>query len=133
MRAIQIVRGTLLILAAAALAACATLRGGQEMPRAELEIRVTNDLRSPGPVSVSLLDHEGNRETLGEVEAGATRSFDATTDLEEEGRYRLMAEPERGEAILSPEVMVREGSIIRWNLRDNTVQVFEARDKPGGR
>lgn len=122
----------LLGVALATLSACATLGIGGGGGSADLEIRVTNDLGGFERVSVSLLDSEGNRQTLGDVDAGEMRSFDATGDLESDLRYRLMAEPRRGETILSPEIVVRERSIVTWSLRDNQVRVFEARDEPGG-
>lgn len=116
-----------------ALSACGTLGiGGGGSRGAQLEIRVNNDLPGFERVSVSLLDSDGNRQTLGNVDAGETRSFDATGDLESDLRYRLMAERGRGETILSPEIVVRERSIVTWNLRDNQLRVFEARDEPGG-
>lgn len=117
-----------------ALSSCGTLGmgGGSSRGGAQLEIRVNNDLPGFDRVSVSLMDSDGNRQTLGNVDAGETRSFDATGDLESDLRYRLMAEPDRGETILSPEIVVRERSIVTWNLRDNRVRVFEARDEPGG-
>lgn len=130
-------RGALPILAGAALAAlsaCATLGGGSAGNGldAELEIRVNNDLGGFDAVTVSLIDTQGNRQTLGDVDPGETRTFDATGDLASGDRYRLMAEPGRGETILSPEVVVRERSIVAWTLRSNRVRVFEARDEPGG-
>lgn len=130
-------RGALPILAGAALAAlsaCATLGGGGagDGLEAQLEIRVNNDLGGVDAVTVSLLDDQGNRQTLGNVDAGETRTFDATGDLASGDRYRLMAEPRRGETIVSPEIVVRERSIVAWTLRSNRVRVFEARNEPGG-
>lgn len=130
-------RGALPILAGAAfaaLSACSMLGGGGggNGLEAQLQIRVNNDLGGFDPVTVSLIDDQGDRQTLGDVDSGETRTFDATEDLASGARYRLMAEPGRGETILSAEIVVRERSIIDWSLRSNRVRVFEARDEPGG-
>lgn len=129
-------RGALCILAGMALTsltACGTLGigGGSEDRGAQLEVRVTNNLASFERVSVSLQNIEGQRHSLGDVDAGDTKSFEATADPGEDVRYRLMAEPNRGgETILSREIVIRQSSIVSWNLRDNQVEVHEARDRP---
>lgn len=127
--AVVLLTGTAL----AAFSACATLGGSPGAdPATEMEIRVNNNLGEFERVSVSLMDDAGNRQRLGEVDAQETRSFDATGDFDIGARYRLMAEPDRGQTILSPEIVIREGSIVAWDLRANRVQVFEAREDPGG-
>lgn len=126
-----LVAGTFIVLSAA----CSTigLGGGSSSDRgAQLEVRVNNDHAGAERVTVSMLDGEGNRKALGEVRGGERRSFDTTGDPGSNARHRLMAESSRDETILSPEIVVRESSIITWNLRDNRVEVYEAREKTGG-
>lgn len=129
-------RGALVLAVAGAftvLSACSTVGiGGSNDDRgAQLEVRVNNDHSGAERVTVSLMDGEGNRRTLGEVEAGERRSFETTGAPESNVRHRLMADSQRGETILSPEIVVKEQSIITWDLRDNRVEVFEAREKAG--
>jgi hypothetical protein len=112
-----------------ALSACSTLGGGgSDTDRgARMEVRVNNDHGGAERVTVSLMNADGNRRTLGEVNAGERRSFETTGDPESNVRHRLMAESRRGETILSPEIVVQENSIVTWHLRDNRLEVFVAR------
>lgn len=113
-----------------ALSACSTLGvGGSSDDRvAQMEVRVNNDHGGAERVTISLMDGEGNRRALGEVNAGERRSFDTTGDPQSNVRHRLMAESRRGETTLSPEIVVQENSIVTWHLQDNRVEVFEARN-----
>lgn len=129
-------RATLALLTGLALtgfAACSAIGvgGGGNEGGVPLEVRVNNDLRASQQVSVSLHNTTGDQRTLGRVSAGETRSFEITADQGSDIRYRLMAEPVRGETILSRDVRVRENSILSWSLQDNEIEVFEARDQDG--
>jgi hypothetical protein len=128
-------RAALVLLAAGAftaLPACSTLGigGGSdgEDRGARMEVRVNNDHSGAERVAVSLMNGEGDRRALGEVDAGERRSFDTTGDPKANVRHRLMAESWRGETILSPEIVVQENSIVTWHIRDNRVEVFVARE-----
>lgn len=130
-------RGALVLLVAGAftaLSACSTigLGGGDSSDRgAQMEVRVNNDHSGAERLSVSLMNAEGDRRSLGEVDAGERRSFETTGDPQSNVRHRLMAESRRGETILSPEIVVQEQSIVTWHIRDNRVEVFEAQEKSG--
>ncbi|MFW6192515.1 MAG: hypothetical protein ACOC83_03425 [Gemmatimonadota bacterium] len=116
------------------LSACSSLGmgGGSSSDRgAQMEVRVNNDHSGAERVTVSLMNAEGNRRSLGEVSAGERRSFDTSGDAEKNVRHRLMAESRRGETVLSPEIVVQEQSIVTWHIRDNQVEVYEAREKSG--
>lgn len=65
------------------------------------------------------------------MNSGDRRSFETTGDPQSNVRHRLMAESRRGETILSPEIVVQEQSIVTWHIRDNRVEVFEARERAG--
>lgn len=127
-------RAALVLLVAGAfttLSACSTLGigGGSGDDRgARMEVRVNNDHGGSERVTVSLMNGDGDRRALGEVNAGERRSFDTTGDPQSNVRHRLMAESWRGETILSPEIVVQENSIVTWHIRDNRVEVFEARE-----
>ena len=129
-------RGALVLLVAgtfSVLTACSTLGfGGGSDRGAQMEVRVNNDHSGAEQVSVSLMNAEGDRRSLGEVNAGDRRSFDTTGDPQSNVRHRLMAESRRGETILSPEIVIQEQSIVTWHIRDNRVEVFESREKAGG-
>lgn len=117
-----------------ALSACSTLGlgGGSDTDRgAQMEVRVNNDHGGAERVTISLMNGDGNRRALGEVDGGEQRSFATTGDPEANVRHRLMAESRRGETILSPEIVVQENSIVTWHLRDNRVEVFVARETAG--
>lgn len=130
-------RGALVLLVAGAftvLSACSTLGmgGGSNSDRgAQMEVRVNNDHSGAERLTVSLMNAEGERRSLGEVSSGENRSFETSGDPQESVRHRLMAESRRGETILSPEIVVQEQSIVTWHIRDNRVEVHEAREKAG--
>jgi hypothetical protein len=130
-------RGALVLLVAGAftaLSACSTLGmgGGSSSDRgAQMEVRVNNDHSGAERITVSLMNAEGNRRSLGEVDAGERRSFETTGDPQSDVRHRLMAESRRGETILSPEIVIQEQSIVTWHIRDNRVEVYEARENTG--
>lgn len=65
------------------------------------------------------------------MDAGERRSFETTGDPQSSAHHRLMADSRRGETILSPEIVVKEHSIVTWDLRDNQVEVYEAREGGG--
>lgn len=96
---------------------------------AQLDIRVNNDHAEAGRVTVSLLNGEGNRRTLGEVSAGERRTFEVTGDPGTNVRQRLMAESRRDETVVSPDIVVQEQSIVTWHIRENRVEIFVAQEK----
>lgn len=130
-------RGALVLLVAGAftaLTACSTLGmgGNSSSDRgAQMEVRVNNDHSGAERVTVSLMNAEGERRSLGEVSAGERRSFETSGDPQESVRHRLMAESRRGETALSPEIVVQENSIVTWHIRDNRVEVHDVRAKAG--
>jgi hypothetical protein len=127
--------GALVLLVAgafASLSACSTLGGGSGSDRgAQMEVRVNNDHSGAERITVSLMNAEGERRSLGEVDAGERRSFETTGDPQKNVSHRLMAESRRGETVLSPEIVIQEQSIVTWYIRDNRVQVYEAREETG--
>lgn len=133
----MIPRATLALLVAGTftvLSACSTLGMGSGSSGdrvAQMEVRVNNNYSGAERVTISLMDADGNRRALGEVNAGERQSFDTTGDPQANMRHRLMAESRRGETTLSPEIVVQENSIVTWHLQDNRVEVFEARERAG--
>jgi hypothetical protein len=128
-------RGALVALVAGAfmaLSACSALGGGGGSSSADrgaqIEVRVNNDHGGAERVTVSLLNDQGNRRSLGEVSAGERRSFDVTGDPGSEVVHRLMAESRGNETVVSPDIAVQENSIVTWHIRDNRVEVFVARE-----
>ena len=129
-------RGALVLLVAAtfpALSACSTLGmgGGSSARGAQMDVRVNNDHGGAERVTVSLMNAEGDRRSLGEVSAGERKTFETTGDPHSDARHRLMAESYRGETILSPEILVQERSIVTWHIRDNRVEIHEVRERAG--
>ena len=130
-------RGTLVVLVAGAftaLSACSVLGGGGSSSAdrgAQLEVRVNNDHGGAERVTVSLLNNEGNRRSLGEVSAGERRSFEITGDPGSKVVHRLMTESRGNETVASPDIAVQESSIVTWHIRDNRVEVFVAREEGG--
>lgn len=130
-------RGALVALVAGAFtafSACSALGGGGSSSGdrgAQLEVRVNNDHSGADRVSVSLLNNEGNRRSLGEVSSGERRSFDVTADPGSDVVHRLMAESGRNETVVSPDIVVQENSIVTWHIRDNRIEVFVAREGGG--
>lgn len=130
-RSRRVASAILIGLAFTGLSACSAIGvgGSGENAGVPLEVRVTNDLREAEQVSVSLHSTAGRRQSLGTVASGETRSFEVTAQQGEDARYRLMAEPEDGETVLSRDLVLQENSIVDWDLRDNAIRVYQARDQ----
>lgn len=125
-------RSALVLLMAGAfplLSACSLSGGGgsgAEERGTQLDIRVNNDHAGAERVTVSLLNGEGNRRTLGEVSPGERRTFEVTGDPGTDVHQRLMAESRRAETVVSPDIVVQEQSIITWHIRENRLEIFVA-------
>lgn len=135
MNRLQTLRRVLPALAAGILAACASLggsAGGGEGPETAVEVRVDNNVRGGADVSIALVDAQGNRRSLGTVSQGATRSFDVTVSPDAQEHYRLMAEPDAGETLVSPDLTISSRAIIQWELRSNQLQTFRPETDTGG-
>lgn len=135
MNRLTTLRRALPALAVGLLAACASLggsAGGAEDSDSAVEVRVDNNVRGGADVSVALVDAQGNRRSLGTVSQGATRSFDVSVSPAAQAHYRLMAEPDAGETLVSPDLTISGRAIIQWELRSNQLQTFRPEADPGG-
>ena len=120
----SMMRTAVAVLAALAMAGCATNQGGEgeEGPTEVLRVRVENNGTIPSHLRISLVPVSGGAAArVGTMSTLASETL--TVRLAEiNGTYRLRAEGGTNAVLLSPPINLRGNETIIWDMRLNAVR-----------
>lgn len=112
-------RSLLLVAAALALSACATMGGAGGEGDTTVEVR--NNLIPPTSLSVYVIPEIGARQLVGLVQPGATRTLRYSPTSR--GQVRFRAETTEGREIVSNPLTFSAGATVTWDVNANLATV----------
>lgn len=122
----------LMLVALPLLAACAA-GGGQATPSGdEVVVQVENNIRPYRDVTVRIVTPTGLRQLLGSANPGRTTTLRYRGSIIQDN-YRLVAQIQEGEEIISQPFVPFPGARVVWSLPQNGLSVYAPEEEGQGR